>query len=200
MIRKAILIEDKPIRQENMLTAEQLGALKELKGLTLPENTECRDVIDSLNNRKTNVIEEYDLVMMHRSSLKASGFNSLDDYCKKKQKSLVLFTGNQGQTSLRNEGYELLSLGSNVFYSSRLCPFLQGFVNGEESHLLSLVYGNSWRLSVLLEYHEKLELLTTEKDKDIIFQLKTEISDFEKVFEIHQENAMVELKRLILNL
>ena len=103
-----------------------------------------------------NDIEEianYSLIAVHRSYLINSGvYNNLLDFIKKSNKLLIIFSGNISQNMIMNNGRQL-NINASDFYIEKLPEFINRFSEEIlESPLLQYIYGDSWKLSLLLQY------------------------------------------------
>jgi hypothetical protein len=99
-------------------------------------------------------LEEYDLIAIHRTFLtNLNIFNEFIDYIKDRNKWIIIFSGGNTQNTILLNGRQL-NISSSDFYTERLSSFIEEFCNNLEmvSPLLSFLYGESWRLTLLLQY------------------------------------------------
>lgn len=142
-MRKAIIIDDRLFRQENLLGDEKYK-LENIPGLTLSYHIE-EDYAKYL---------EYDLIAIHRSALaEANDLYKFIKFCKDKGKYLVTFSGGVPKDSYYSDNF--IELNSRTFYNiGRLIDFFTDFCGkDDEVHLLRLIYGENWKLPYLVEYN-----------------------------------------------
>ena len=170
-MRKAIIIEDRYLRQEDCLGKEAIDELNNIDGVDNPIRTDHgHSIFKSIRDDKAfHMFDNYDLIAVHESFLKES--NIRDDfvrYAMDNKKELVLFSGSNTQTLFRShsQGGTMLSLDPESFYEG-LMPFIQKFVTADEKpHILELVYGKRYKLSFLLQYQRILWQNNESKEKD----------------------------------
>lgn len=159
MNKKILLIENRPGRQNQYL----VDAEKQLSALS--DFLECKsykDQLISIDKGELNFLNEFDLVMAHRSALgelsNGNKTNAVVDHCKKNKKDLILFSGGIASSIYTEEGGKLLLIPSEKFYTEHLIPFLKDYHIGNADSLLELQYGKGWKLSYLLQLREYLTL------------------------------------------
>lgn len=149
-MRKIIIIDDREKRKELHLSET---ALIELKRLEEAGMLTVKTKIES-NSNIENMFDSFDIIAIHRSYLaNTSLFNPINDYIKSKNKHLIVFSGGISQSVILNNGRQL-NINSSEFYVNRLPKFIDDFCSSEEiqSPLLQFLYGESWRLTMLLQY------------------------------------------------
>ncbi|WP_340111000.1 hypothetical protein [Maribellus mangrovi] len=174
-MKNILLIEDRIGRQKHFLSTEEIAELKELVS---SDNLPIRRIIEKLNcSEISQELESANLISIHKSALNSEGLRQLLDYCKSHQKDLILFTGGISQISYSNEGFQLLILNSKDFYSNLLLPFLRDYKKVASTNLLKLVYGDSWKLSFMLQYRNYKKLYENEGDlykkEELLINLQT---------------------------
>lgn len=148
-MRKTIIIDDRSERKKLHLSDDAVSQLKQLveKGLLTLSNGEGFQSV-------TTRLDKYELIAIHRTFLtNANIFNELIDYIKGKKKWVIIFTGGITQNTILLNGRQL-NINSSDFYTERLAPFIEEFGNKQDlaNPLLSFLYGESWRLTLLLQY------------------------------------------------
>jgi len=179
-MRKVLLIEDRPRRQLQFLTETQFDSLNEIENLNTPNADECVKFIARINEQDAN-LKQYDLIIVHKSSLNQTGLTFLNSI----KKDLILFSGGLSQIVYQFEDFPMLSVNSTDLYNSNFVEFLKKYIEGNVNSLSELVYGEKWKLNILLRYrmlktkseksmddYEKIEL---EEQMEL---LKTAIEDF----------------------
>lgn len=148
-MRKSIIIDDRSERKKLHLSDDAVSQLEQLVDkelLTLSDGEGFESV--------TSRLDSYDLIAIHRTFLtNANIFNELIDYIKNKGKSVIIFSGGITQNTILLNGRQL-NINSSDFYTERLAPFIEAFGNGQDltNPLLSFLYGETWRLTLLLQY------------------------------------------------
>ena len=153
---KIILLEDRPGRQEQYIDSEKVAKLKALQGLKILLGEECRDMINKLNQADDSQLNEFTLILIHRSALSAEGIDTVTTHCQQNKKNLVFFSGGISQSLFTSQNFPYLLLNSKDFYQSNMLNFLSKFVNGDTEHITELVYGDSWKLNLMLNYRQLL--------------------------------------------
>ena len=144
-MNKVVIIDDRKERKKLHLSE---AAISSLEKLVLSGKL---DVMESINDIEE--IANYSLIAVHRSYLINSGvYNNLLDFIKKSKKLLIIFSGNISQNMIMNNGRQL-NINASDFYIEKLPEFINRFSEEIlESPLLQYIYGDSWKLSLLLQY------------------------------------------------
>lgn len=144
-MNKVVIIDDRKERKKLHLSEAALSSLDEL---VLSGKL---DVMESINDIEE--LTNYSLIAVHRSYLINSGvYNNLLDFIKKSNKLLIIFSGNISQNMIMNVGRQL-NINASDFYIEKLPEFINRFSEENlESPLLQFIYGDSWKLSLLLQY------------------------------------------------
>lgn len=152
---KSILIEDRIKRQQNQLGIRydefiNMPFLNNIAG-----GQSFVDIQSKLNNKEYSVLEEYEVIMLHRSAFDTNTRNGLIEYFKKTYKKVVFFSGGISGCQINKIGsLEFLLINVNQFYSENLFLFL----HNDSQNLLELAFGNKWQISILMDTYEKLVL------------------------------------------
>ena len=157
-MNKVVIIDDRKERKKLHLSE---AALSSLKKLVLSSKL---DVMESINDIEE--IANYSLIAVHRSYLINSGvYNNLLDFIKKSNKLLIIFSGNISQNMIMNNGRQL-NINASDFYIEKLPEFINRFSEEIlESPLLQYIYGDSWKLSLLLQYRYLLWIYGDDVDE-----------------------------------
>jgi len=161
-MKSVLIIEDRKSRQENMLGKKKCQILRELEGVTVSARPE--EVIEQLNAGNQDVLANFSLIIIHRSSIKQTGLNTLYEFGAKNNSSLVLFSGAINSVSYIKDKFELLQLSSLELYSLRLINFLENYLDNNSEHLIEIAYGEKWRLNFLLQYRQLLFFKNQKED------------------------------------
>lgn len=163
-MKKILIIDDRQERMKLHLSEESLADLKSLENRRIL--TIVTEII-SVDKNLDTLFHEYDIIAVHRSYLTNTSMSNLfNEYVKRSNKYFFVFSGGISQSILSNKGH-LLNINSTDFYTPELPRFIEKYCLGDilESPLLQYLYGDSWRLTLLLQYRY---LLWTYDDIDDI--------------------------------
>jgi len=199
-LKKILLVEDRPERQEQYIPEGKEGVQKlmNIKGLSCLIGHDCKTHLETLKTN-TSILDEFDLLIYHRSALDKLGLtNKVNEYVKNKKKPLIHFTGGENNVIYSTEGFEYLLLSSRIFYSDKLYDFIDKFQLEEQIPLIRFVYGDNWKLSYFLKlramlWRDKLEKVPFEERYDEILKKinKTEITAEELEHEIKKATFFI---------
>ncbi len=170
-----LLIEDRAERQKLFMSETNIDL-----------NT-YSDILDNMSKEKyqkflqdiktdTFDLDKYTVIISHKSAFGNDNIDilqKLEKHCKLHQKPFILFSGGIDTNYYENIDFELLELNSKLFYSENLKLFLDD-INDEVPNILTLAYGKQWKLNILLNVLEKINL-KIEQNKKMpykIFQLE----------------------------
>lgn len=179
-----ILIEDRPSRQENLLKSHiSLDAYPILNNVC--GGPKCDELKSKIEKHMWEFLDGYETIAIHRSALSSQARNALMNYCKNKQKKLILFSGGVSSPNLQEEkNFKLLTINDKLFYSENLKHFLES--GGNE--LMYLAFGKDWKINRLITLHEKLTLLihhnldTTTDWYELNYSLELDSSEVQDYF------------------
>ena len=174
-MKKILLIEDRVERQEKF---------SEETGINLNEYS---DFLDNLIEIDLLNLDQYSTIIVHRSAFGNRQDNVLDQlksYCADTKTNLVFFSGGITSTYYSKTKYEFLLLNSKAFYSSNLKVFLELVKEEGYPNLLLLGYGRNWKINLMLNTLEKINLFITNniKEKMVEFEL---FKTYTKIENIH---------------
>ena len=153
---KAILIEDRVYRQKKLL-GQNLNELIKPFLTNISGGQDFADIQKSLINKEFSVLDEFSVIMLHRSAFDTNTRNGLIDYLRKVDKKIVFFSGGISGCQISKIGnLEFLLINVNQFYSENLMLFIKN----EAQNLQELAFGNNWRISNLVDVYDKLILYT----------------------------------------
>jgi hypothetical protein len=170
-MKKVILFENRPERQKIYLPngENDVDKLRAFEFLTFYDDKFHGKLI---SNSDFDFLEEFDLLIFHRSYLvefkNGSKLNPIFNFCKQNSKDLILFTGGVNGSSYLNEGdFQGLTISAKEFYTS-LIKFLETYSkNDANTNLLELKYGEKWEKVFMLQLRELLTMLHQDEDKDL---------------------------------
>lgn len=207
-MKKILLIEDRTQRQQLFMNETKIN-------LDL-----YSDIIDNcINDKYNNLLEElkndsfsldnYSIIISHKSAFGDDNsiiVSKLKKYCENTNKVLVFFSGGiDANYYLKDEKFELIELNSKTLYSQNLQIFLDDFRN-ENLHPLILTYGDKWKLNILLNILERLNIFIekTEKDKVLYSTFIRDNPDIElletlniELYKIKTEDRKVYIKEIV---
>ena len=192
-MKKILFIEDRPARQSQFLNSEQIKELKELNNLEMPQEDKCSEWISDINKKNKEVdLSDYNLIIIHRSSLNQDGLKNLYSSCEKKKIDLILFSGGLSQITYQNEKFEILSINSKDFYSERLLPFIKKYIDNKTNSLPELIYGDRWEIALLLQYRLLKTKYELEEEGVVKIRLEDELNNLKKSCGLEELEEKVE--------
>ncbi len=145
-MKKILIVDDRPMRQENQLGKDLFDKLCSLDNIT-------RDTMLDVNK-----ITSYDIVAIHYSLLDNSGqIKEIRDVLSKSGKCLILFSGGNPTNRIINGGKEAL-VSASLFYSKKTIDFFELLMSDDiENHFLErMLYGKNWKIAFLERYAQLL--------------------------------------------
>ena len=145
-MKKILIVDDRPMRQENQLGKDLFEKLCSLDNIT-------RDTKVDVNG-----ITQYDIVAIHYSLLDNNGLiKEVRDILSRSGKCLILFSGGNPTNRIINNGKEAL-VSASLFYSKRTIDFFELLMTDDiEHHLLEkMLYGKNWKIAFLERYAQLL--------------------------------------------
>lgn len=171
-MNKVLILDDRIERKKTHMDNRSINELNEcasqgyLKMLT-GENLE--------KDNSFQYCDDYAMIAIHKSWLVSNNLmTSLEEYVKRNQKYLVVYSGGIGQTILLNY-YKYLSINSALFYTANLPKFIETYATSDEVEqpLLQLLYGDNWMLPIYIKYRQILWKGLSEEDEEY-FELNYE--------------------------
>lgn len=196
-MKNIILIEDRPGRQSQFLNNKEIEAITSLPGITVPKESECRNWINKIKSGDLENLKNYNLIIIHRSSLDSVGLKNLNSVCKTGNIDLVLFSGGLSQALYQVNGYQCLSVNSKDFYSSQLYPFLENYVRKSSSSLLELIHGDKWKLELLMRFRMLKTKLAYEENLEVQIRIEDELKNMEGILKIDSTKIDFEINKII---
>lgn len=152
MKKNIILLEDRPNRQKTFMKNYKL----DFNNFKFFKNV-CGGQEFYLTKDKIlkGDIDEYDVIIAHRSAFTPIERNQLIKLIEQKSKILVFFSGGISSTNIKSLGKgKMISMHSKDLYSSNMDIYL----NNDSSEILELAFGEKWKLDQLCIASEKLAL------------------------------------------
>lgn len=185
-MRKAIIIDDRKVRQDIFLGDEARHKLQKIDGVVFSYEIDIN----------VDIYADYDLIAIHRSALVEQGFlPSVIDYCKRNKKYLITFSGGISKDNYYSDHY--IELNSKTFYNiDRLFYFLEDFCDSNnEVQLLRLIYGKNWKLPFIIQYNhlkwqygDSMPSKVEDRLYDLVDIIGTELAEDE-----HRRNQEIEI-------
>jgi len=197
-MKKVILLEDRPNRQLQAMGADQIKQLQGIEGLDVPLQSECMQLIKEINTGNTPaILTEYRLIITHKSPFNTRGKEILQSFCHKDKIDLIFFSGDFSQMSFENDKHQLLWLDVQDLYTPQLIDFIIKYTQGQIQSLLELVYGNRWKLGLLMQYRSLKTMYTQVQNDEEKLSLKNEMEVIEEGLEIDITLLDTEIEKLI---
>ena len=157
-MKKILLLDKRSSRQKEALSniGIEVEEFNQIKGLFNLTGNECKKHLLQLEEYNREILNEFELFILHESDLSSVSLKNITDYCSETEKSLILFSGSIQQNLYINDGFNMLSVNSKSLYSEKIIEFIKKFIASEISHLTELIYGNLWELNYALIYRQLL--------------------------------------------
>lgn len=199
-MRKTLIIDDRPERIKIHLTT---GSLSELNILEKNGLLTYSIGIDPSGDI-VKALESFDLIAVHRTYLiKADMLNTINSYINSTKKYLIVFSGGISVNEVINGGHRL-NIDASDFYTAKLPRFIYDYGNEKSSlkaPLLQFLHGDSWRLSLLLQYryilwkHGDKDFYDDEIDRNIADNLQEILWDGNEDISIEEVNLEIEKEK-----
>lgn len=152
-MKKVILIEDRPNRQIDF--TKKLN--KDLNKISILENVCGFEKFNTykkiLSSSNLSQLDDFQVIIVHRSVLSANERLRLVDFAKKNSKTLVLFSGGISSVTLQNIGNGiLLTINSKDLYSNSFINYLEN----DDLNILLLAFGENWKINLEVSLLDKL--------------------------------------------
>jgi hypothetical protein len=164
-MEKIVLIEDRPDRMAHICKKKGLN-LEEYELLKIFTENEIKTVEKDIDTNNFKTLDCFQVVMIHQSAWSQVQLSKLKDYCKRTNKSLVIFSGSVSASHLHLANPPILTIQVDYFYSLRLISFLEDIFKNRTPNLLILQYGNKWKINMLMEARNNLSVFLA-KNKGI---------------------------------
>ncbi len=139
------------------------------------------DILDNMTGKRFNPLwkelkndtfdlDRYSVIISHKTAFEDDNIeilSKLENYCKSNDKPLILFSGGIDANYYNKSEYETIEINSKVFYSNHLKLFLENIREGKRN-LLILIYGDRWKLNILMNILEKINLFIENNTKEMI--------------------------------
>ena len=158
-MKKIALIEDRTKRQELFIEATKIdldGYLDILDNIIEDSYQEFKDTI----LKDDCILDKYDIIISHRSAFEDKNsqiLSIIEKHCEKFGKPLIYFSGGISVNLYSHDNFDKLILNSKTFYSQNLKIFLDA-VKEDKENILMLSYGNNWKLNIVLNNLENVNL------------------------------------------
>jgi len=174
-----LIVENRIPRLEKLLkliglTEEGLGEIEGLELVTV----EYQKFVNILIEKKKKALDKYDLIIWHKSSIKAQEQRTLREYCSKSEKGLIFFSGEPDSERYDFEK-RIYHTTPKALFSTNFETFIKNFISSQNHLLIALpkiVYGEMYDLSDLLIKRQKA-LYLDNKEFSEIEDLNVEISE-----------------------
>ena len=203
---KIALIEDRVKRQKDFLEKNNINFNSYLDLLDNFIEEKANNLLENIVNDSFDLLK-YEIIICHKSveydDKNSVIISNLKKYCKSHNKILVLFSGGISVNYYDNSEFEYLELNSKTFYSKNLELFLEA-VNSKNKNILMLCYGENWKLNIISNILEKINLFIskqTENDIELMnFCSEVDIKKLSNLdfffYEMNVENGWVYLSEI----
>lgn len=157
-----LLIEDRVDRQKYFMSEADIDLNRYNDILDNMIKSKYHEFVQKIK-ADTVDLDKYTVIVSHKSAFGDDNIGilqKLENHCRQHNKPLVLFSGGTDTNYYENIDFELLELNSKLFYSDNLQLFLKETEEGT-SNILTLAYGRQWKLNILLNVLEKINLQIT---------------------------------------
>jgi hypothetical protein len=194
MNEKIVLIEDRTKRQLHFLEQNNINLNKYTNILKNFTEEKASNILEEIRSDSFD-LQEFKIIICHKSVENNTVIlANLKNYCKKHQKTLVLFSGGISVNYYDNSELELLELNSKTFYSQNLVLFLEAVKSGNED-ILMLCYGEYWQQDIVANVLEKTNYLLGQVEEDIVFYDEfVNFTDIEKLSKINYDFHSVQIE------
>jgi len=156
-MKKVMLIDDRTARQVSFYDKTGIDLNKYSDVLDNYTASTYEQLLEEFKDNNFSRLDSYAVIITHRSAYSEINnlvISKLKEICKKQKKPLVFFSGGISAISLSNN---TLLLNSKNFYSSNLKLFLE-YVKKGKLQMLILAFGENWRINLLLNSLENINL------------------------------------------
>jgi len=165
---KILLIDDKTLRQQGFM--QNIGIdLSDPKYNDILDNAVDQRYLEIYEQLKKDTLnyDDYSIIVAHKSAFDNN--DAIITKLKNESKVLILFSGGiDANYYVKNDKNEILELNSKIFYSHNLKKFLENFKNNKITNILSLSYGDKWKLNIALNIVEEINYLLNETNDNVI--------------------------------
>lgn len=197
-MKKIALIEDRYPRQRSFLEQNliNLDNYKEVLENFIGEK--ASNILENISNDSFD-LNKFDIIVCHKSVENNTVIlGNLKDYCKRYEKTLILFSGGISVNYYDNSEFEFLELNSKTFYSHNLLLFLESIQTNNED-IMMLCYGEQWKQNIVANVLEKTNLFIFDIQNGFEytanFQIDTNLSKVEYKFYEPKEKILDEIIR-----
>jgi len=182
-MKKILLIEDRQERQQRFTNQTNINLNDYSDILDNKIAQAYDDIYDNLKDGKFD-FHDYVMVIAHKSAFNGDTqkvLYGIENECKSRTISLVLFSGGITANYYEEEkNFKKLELNSKDFYSQNLKMFLENYKKNEKTELLMLSYGEKWKLDIVLNCMEKINIFieTHKNEEDILYDEFVTYTDF----------------------
>lgn len=159
-MKKIMLIDDRTERQTKFYKETGINFDKYSDVLDNFTSNSYEKLLEEFKNNDFSRLDVYEVIITHRSAfgdLNGQVISTFKEICKQHKKFLVFFSGGISSISIKNSPFEHLLLNSKKFYSKNLEFFLDMSLK-EKPNLLVLAFGENWKINLLLNSLEKINL------------------------------------------
>jgi len=185
-MKKIALIEDRYPRQNHFLDQNSIDLNEYEKVLENFVEEKASNLLEQISNDSFD-LSNFEIIICHKSVENNTVIlGNLKNYCKKNNKTLVLFSGGISVNYYDNSEFELLELNSKTFYSQNLVLFLEALKTGNED-ILMLCYGEYWKQNIVANVLEKTNRLINKIEEKVVYMKFSNFVDLAKLAKIEHK-------------
>jgi hypothetical protein len=167
-MKKILLIEDRKERQQRFVNHTNIDLNEYSDTLENRTGQAYDEVYESFKKGEFN-FDDYVMVIVHKSAFNGDTqevLYGIENECKNRAIPLVLFSGGITANYYEEEkSFKKLELNSKDFYSQNLKMFLENYRENRNIELLMLSYGKRWKLDIVLNCMEKINIFIEDNKK-----------------------------------
>ncbi|MFD2865474.1 hypothetical protein [Mucilaginibacter antarcticus] len=164
---KLLLVEDRISRMEQFSNID----ISKIANIDIITDKPFDNLILELDQKKHEVFDKYDCLMIHRSALTNLQRDIVKNHCELKNKPLVFFSGGITASLYNDKRFSFLNINSKDFYSPNFKLFTDEINASSKINLLTLQFGAKWKLNLLLslrnEVNTRIQLSTIKRVRDL---------------------------------
>ena len=189
VMKKILLVEDRPQRQQNFLEKQSIDLTQMHDRLVNCAEEVHQYLIEDIKNEDIDW-NQYSTIIIHRSGFEQEILDKLKEFSQLNSLKLVFFSGAISSTFYMAQPYEFLQLNSKELYTKNLKLFLET----NENNLLQLAYGEEWEVNILLN---KLEKINKFIENDKLDKGIERINKFIKEQELNKDEDLEKINKFM---
>lgn len=154
-MKKILLIDDRSKRQIEFKKQTNID-VNNIDVLDNFTENKYQEILTSFENNDFLILNNYDVIITHRSAFNNKIWDKLQEICQKDGKKLVFFSGGISDVNYKKDcNFEFLLINAKLFYSQNLIKFIKKYQNNI-IEIRILAYGDNWEYDFILELIDKI--------------------------------------------